>query len=396
MGNKRPNISIVGNRCCGCGACTAICPKECLTMTADKYGFVQPIYGHGCIGCGRCASACPVLTAGDSDLVKGSQWAKAKSGKLRERSSSGGVFGLLAQHVLDCGGVVYGAAFDDGCRRVKHTRIDDIHNLDIVLRSKYVQSTIGPEIYHSVESELRSGKEVLFSGVSCQCAAMRNYLLANKIPVERLLLVEVICHGIPSPKLWKAWLDWISQNAGVEVDSVNFRSKSTGWLTYSVEYYGSNEKVKGAINPDDWYFTAFQRNASLRSSCFECPAKRRSGSDITLGDYWGVEHEHPEALDSLGVSAVICNTEKGVRSLRTIEQELEMGPSSFDEIASGNAALIRSSAPYEKRDEFLADVADGAAIDELMSKWSFKITIWQRLKHKMSRLNSMSSEKHMY
>lgn len=333
-----------------------------------------------------CAKACPVLAVGGKDEAASVSWAKAKDDSLRDRSSSGAIFGLLAESVLNAGGAVYGAAFTDGCRAVRHVRVDSSSGLDAIMRSKYVQSTVGADVYEDIEGDLRDGRKVLFSGTACQVAAMRNYLELRKVPTESLLLVDVICHGVPSPRLWAEWLDYVSRSAGAEVDGVNFRSKSTGWLTCSVAYYVATEKVRSATNARDWYMRAFLSNASLRQSCLDCPAKRCCGSDITLGDFWGIQVIHPEVVDELGVSAVICNTEKGMAALDSIGGLLDFGTSTMDEVILSNPALVRSVTPYPKRASFLEDLAKGPSLDELMHKWKFNPPVRQRVLEKLSSI----------
>jgi coenzyme F420-reducing hydrogenase beta subunit len=355
-------------------------------MEPDSCGFVHPTYESGCIGCGKCAKVCPALTAGEEERAVGVSWAKAKDDGMRDRSSSGAVFGLLAKRVLSEAGTVYGAAFSEDCRAVRHVRVDSEDKLDAVMRSKYVQSSVGLDVYEGVERDLKGGMRVLFAGTACQNAGLRNYLVLKKVPMENILLVDVICHGVPSPKLWSEWLDYVSHEAGSEVDKVNFRSKSTSWLTFSVAYSVATEKVRSEENSRDWYMRAFLQNASLRESCLDCPTKRCCGSDITLGDFWGVQGIHPEVVDSLGVSAVICNTEKGVSALDAMRSSLEAGPSSMEEVVPGNPALVHSVKPYAKRDEFLADVANDVAVEDLMRKWIFEPSLKQRVKGKLSGL----------
>lgn len=382
----RPTIEVVGNCCCGCGACAATCPVSCLTMEPSELGFAHPVYEGGCIGCGMCGRACPVLSVGEADSAASIFWAKNIDSSERDRSSSGGLFALLAERVLSQSGVVYGAAFAEGCKSVHHIRISDSSELDAAMRSKYVQSTVDVAVYKSLETDLRQGLSVLFSGTSCQCAGIRNYLMEKKIPTDTLLLVEVICHGVPSPRLWTEWLESVSADAGAEVDEVNFRSKSTGWLTYSVAYYAATEKVRSMPNNQDWFMRAFLQNASLRQSCLECPTKRRCGSDLTLGDFWGIQDRHPEVADRLGVSAVICNTKKGQSALEAIREQLEIGASSMDEVLPGNPALVYSVEPHPKRHEFLADVASGMDIEDLRKKWAFKPSFRQKVHGKLAAI----------
>lgn len=384
--NNSPAISAVGTRCCGCGACSSICPVKCLEMRPDDCGFMHPAYKSGCIGCGLCAKACPVLSVGEQDKVVSTIWAKSKDDVERKQSSSGGIFGLLATDTLNKQGTVYGAAFSRDCKSVHHVRIDATENLDSIMRSKYVQSTVGDDIYKGLAADLTENRKVLFAGTACQNAAVRNYLKARKVPTDKLLMVDVICHGVPSPKLWSKWLEWVSREENAEIDEVNFRSKSTGWLTYSVAYYAATEKVKSEVNGNDWYMRAFLRNAALRESCLSCPSKRCCGSGITLGDFWGIQDTHPEALDDLGVSAVICNTERGEEALAAIKMQLVAGPSSMDKVVSGNPSLIGSIIPYSRRKEFLSDVSADMSIDELMDKWKFEASLKQKLRSKASAM----------
>lgn len=327
-----------------------------------------------------------MLTGGEKSEATTVSWAKAKDSELRSHSSSGAVFGLLAQHVLGEAGAVYGAEFTKDCKAVRHVRIDSEDKLDAVMRSKYVQSSVGLDIYEGVEHDLRDGLQVLFVGTACQVAGMRNYLALKRVPTEKLLLVDVICHGVPSPKLWSEWLSYVSRDMGSVVDKVNFRSKSTGWLTYSVAYSVASETVRSEKNSRDWYMRAFLNNASLRESCLDCPAKRCCGSDITLGDFWGIQDVHPEAVDDLGVSAVLCNTKKGAVAFEAVRNSVETGPSSMDEVVPGNPSLVHSAKPYNKRDEFLEDVASDMAVEDLVQKWTFEPSLKQKVRGKLSGL----------
>ena len=389
IGALTPGISAVGDKCCGCWACVAICPVKCLSMKGDRAGFEYPTYDSGCIGCGKCEKACPVMSPQPPDGTVGVAWAKAKDDGLRERSSSGGVFGLLAEKTLGLGGVVYGAAFGEGCRTVEHVRVVRMDQLDGVMRSKYTQSMMGVGTYKDVSDDLKYGKQVLFSGVGCQCAGLRNYLNEKHVPTDNLFVVEILCHGVPSPGLWSKWIDYKKAAVGMglaEINEVNFRSKSSGWTTYSVAYHVATEKVESTRFGNDWYMKAFLSNASLRESCLHCPVKRCSGSDIEIGDYWGVYNVHPDIADELGVSAVICNTVKGEAAIGALGDVLSLGPTTFQDIANGNPALTKSVRPYAKRTEFLDDVAASTPIEKLVLKWTFAPSLAQRVRGKLGRV----------
>ncbi len=381
-------ISKLGDACCGCGACAAKCPKACISMQTDDFGFVRPVIdADACVGCRACESACPALVKGAGDEALEVRWAKGKSGELLEASSSGGVFGLLARDVLaDCGAVC-GAAWVDGCRRVEHVVVEDVSSLDHVMRSKYVQSSVGREVYEGVRDAIRSGRRVLFAGTACQVAGLKRYL--GKVGESNLLLtVDVICHGVPAPRLWSEWIDYKNSFRGSNVCDVNMRSKTTGWLSYSAMYEYIAEKdpshtCESTIFNQDWYMKAFLANASLRPSCFQCPAKRSCGSDITLGDFWGFQGIHPEVDYSKGVSAVICNTEKGFTAFKGIMASVDCDVATIEQVLAGNPSLVKSVAPYEKRDEFMADLASGMGIEGLVSKYDFKPSLKQRLRGKL-------------
>ena len=383
-----PSISALGGACCGCGACSAVCPRGCISMVPDDLGFPRPVIdSEACVGCGACERVCPATGERSSDPLKSVSWAKAKSDALLDRSSSGGIFGLLARDILSEGGVVCGAAYDAGCGGVLHVLVEDAADLDRIMRSKYVQSSIDRDVYEGIRSALRSGRRVLFAGTACQVAGMRAYLgrLADS---DGFLSVDVICHGVPSPRLWSEWVSFRGEEFGSDVCDVNMRSKTTGWLSFSAMYRHIAEKdnigdTESRVFGEDWYMKAFLSNASLRSSCLECPVKRSSWSDITLGDFWGFQGIHPEVDYSKGMSAVLCNTERGERALEAISASVESGPSTLHEVVAGNPSLVGPVAPYPKRTEFLADVASGMPVPDLVAKWDFKPTLWQRVRGKL-------------
>lgn len=382
-GGAAPAVAALGGACCGCGACAAACPKGCIEMQEDGYGFSLPaVDSDRCVGCGACERACPAIGERPQDGCERVLWVRAKDGGLLERSSSGGVFGLLARRVLDEGGLVIGAAWADGCGSVRHVVVNDAAELDSVMRSKYVQSSVGSEVYCAVREALRSGRRVLFSGTACQIAGMRGYLggLADS---DGFLAVDVICHGVPSPLLWSRWVEYVGSREGGAVTGVNMRSKAAGWQAYSIVYgctagKGACEHACSTVFNRDWYMKVFLANASLCPSCYVCPVKRSSGSDITLGDFWGVQQRQPEAFEDTGVSAVIANTPKGLAAVEAVLGGAEWGESSLDRVVPGNPSLVEPVKPYGDRDAFMAALAEGMPIPEMMRRWDFGPTFRQR------------------
>lgn len=221
MEREMPEIAGLGDACCGCGACAARCPKKCIEMASDACGFPRPVVDSDvCVGCAGCDAVCPALGEWPKDETKCVIWAKSKDRSERMRSSSGGVFALLAHDVFSDSGVVVGTAWDEGCKHANHILVDSEGALDSVMRSKYVQSSVGRAVYEGVRDALRAGKRVLFSGTACQVAGMRAYLgkLADS---DGFLAVDVICHGVPSPLLWGRWAEYREKCAGAQLRGVN-------------------------------------------------------------------------------------------------------------------------------------------------------------------------------
>lgn len=385
--------------CCGCGACIAICPTGSLAMETDSEGFMHPVFDSAeCVGCGACEKICPALNKLDKGQAGLAFWARALDRNHLHNSSSGGVFGLLAKSFLSAGGAVCGAAWDQDCRHLKHILIHEQSDLGAIQRSKYVQSTISQETYRDIRSALASGRRVLFAGTACQVAGLKGYLgqMANS---ELLLAVDVICHGVPSPKLWTAWLEHLEKLHQDRIIDVNFRSKTKGWLSYSVAYRYQIAGVDESPYFNDWYMKAFLANASLRPSCFQCPSKLACGSDLTLGDFWGIQNIHPEINWESGISAVICNTENGVAAFANIKDKLLIGESTTEEILEGNPSLISPATPYQKRNAFMNDVASGRSIGLMTSAYPFDPSFshkirskLQKIKGRLSSLNGRTSD----
>ncbi len=382
-----PDINNLGDGCCGCAACKAVCPKGAVSMHEDTKGFNRPkVDVDICVACGACERVCPALNAMPHDANKATRWAIANDSRLTSRSSSGGVFALLANSFLTHGGAVYGAAFVDSCRTVRHVRIEKCEELDSVMRSKYLQSEIKSSIYHDIRTDLKTGIPVLFVGTACQVAGLRNYLSSCHADTSRLLLTDVICHGVPSPKLWRRWLDFMDSIKGKKIDCVNFRSKSSGWISFSVLYESDYQTIKEVQFNSDWYMKAFLTNTSLRPSCYACSAKGCCGSDLTLGDFWGVKRYYPEISEGRGVSAVIAHTERGIKALEDIRSNAEIGNCTYEEILAGNPSLEHSVLPGKEREAFMAALSSEMPISQMMKRWPFRKSLLKSIGGKAKAL----------
>lgn len=395
-----PAIACLGDRCCGCGACAAVCRAQCIVMVEDACGFMRPqVDAETCWHCETCDTACPVLGRGHAGsgvseericaptAVDGCDawWVQARDADLVARSSSGGVFALLAEAVARNGGAVYGAAFAEGCRSVRHERATSSDGMAGFMRSKYVQSVVGVDIYQGIAIDLARGHPVLFSGTACQVAGVRRYLASRNISDEGLTCVDVICHGAPSPRVWRAWLDDVESRLGEPVVAVDFRDKRSGWEDYSVTYRSAGGREVSRPWNKDWFIAAFLNNASLRPSCSGCPFKCDCDSDLTLGDFWGIRTAHPEVEVEQGISAVIVRTEMGARTFESIAGEVRRGRSDIKAISAGNPSLRTPAKPYVKYDEFMRGIAAGYGARDLRRRWGFGLTLADKLRRRLGR-----------
>ena len=314
--NKTTLLDVIDKnnlQCTGCGACYNICPADAIQMVPDPLGFVQPeIDTSRCISCCICERTCPVLNEEISNgTLKPNCYAVQANDELRKISSSGGVFSRLAEYFITSGGVVFGAAWDSNLA-VRHMRVDNLDDLAVLRKSKYVQSDTH-FVYREVQELLKQGRTVLFSGTPCQVAAL-NHFLGN--PSEHLFTVDILCHGVPSAKMLK---DYLTESQSNSIASVDFRPMCKGWhqsaecmeLTY---VDGKKEIIPRKMNP---YEEGFHVMLTLRESCYNCRfAEFPRQGDLSLGDFWGICDHDSTLDDNLGTSVVLANTEKGTALLQ--------------------------------------------------------------------------------
>lgn len=351
MMNEEKRIKIDRpEKCCGCTACSQVCPKQCITMQSDNEGFSYPnVSVNSCIECGRCKIACPILHHDGGNTPNHVLAEKNKDEKIRSTSSSGGVFYEIAKKLIQNGGVVYGCAMDENMV-ARHICVESIEDLDKLKSSKYVQSDMGNTM-SEIKKRLIAKEKVMFSGTPCQVAGLKKYLGKE---YENLLVVDVLCHGVPSPKLFADYLNFLSlQYKGGKPVSVNFRNKQRGWKRLYMEVKFDNGKRHYTYSGYDRYEGMFLNNLSLRPSCYECKfTKAERFGDITLGDFWGIGKQYPDWDDDKGISVVMLNTEKGEKFWKSVADRFNGRSESFDLAKAGQRTLYAPTQKNPNRDDF--------------------------------------------
>lgn len=335
--------------CTGCYACFNRCPKQALNMVEDNEGFRYPcVEQDKCVQCGACAHVCPILNplnAIQTEGVPDTYAAINENLEIRQNSSSGGVFQLLAEYVLHKKGIVFGAVFDENWE-VVHQSVVDIADLKKMRVSKYLQSRI-EDTYKKVQQELQMGRLVLFSGTPCQCVALKKYI---KRDYKNLVLVDFICHGVPSPAVWRTY---ISSRVGNNIiENISFRNKNLSWERYLLVFFFTNtNKYLGADLNTDLYLKGFLQNLYLRPSCHKCTfCKKNRPVDITMADFWGVQEEMSEMYDGKGTSLVFIHSDKG----RNIFEQISVKKANidFDKAVGHNPSMLHPSEPSKHREKF--------------------------------------------
>lgn len=367
------------NHCCGCSACAQICPKQCIAMMPDSEGFCYPKINETiCVKCGLCEKVCPMLKSQNMQGQVHAWAAYCKEDKIRLASSSGGIFSLLAEEILEEGGVVFGAAFD-GQMMVHHVAVESVRDLERLRGSKYLQSRI-ENSYADVKAYLAADRKVLFSGTACQIAGLL-YFLGR--PYEKLWTVDVLCHGVPTPTLWKNYLSEQNRAFKMPVGQISFRDKSQGWKKYQVAWKvegGEIYRQPASRNP---YMRLFLSNICLRPSCYDCHFKGFPRvSDLTLGDCWGVEQHSPEMDDDKGTSVVIVNTEKGNTLREKIAGRCVWKEEKLDVLLPPTADSRKSVQPHPNRRRFFLLMVEDKPVSALLQliRPSFKKRVQNKCK----------------
>ncbi len=314
--------------CCGCGACAAVCPVGAVRMSEDREGFRYPkLIKERCVNCGRCEKVCPMKgerQGGECAVYIG---ARHKDEKLREASSSGGVFPALSEYVLGRQGVAFGAAFDENMA-VAHRGACSLKELEALKKTKYVQSNM-EEVFAKVDWLLRQGRFVLFCGTPCQARALKAFLNREE---PKLVIVDLICYGVPSPGIWNSYVKYLERKRGGKITSVSFRDKRRRDNGHTWACVAGGKEYVGSIY-QDLYCRMYFTNHSLRPSCYSCRfASADRDSDITIGDFWGIERVKKEMDDGMGTSVVILHTQKGKKIWEQVQEAFFWFPCKKEEI----------------------------------------------------------------
>lgn len=320
--------------CTGCKACEQICPHGAITMQADEEGFLESVTDYSkCVDCGLCRLACPQNTKPKLNAPLDVIAARDKDESEIKVSASGGAFAAAARIIINNGGVAVGAAYNEDMT-ISHIIIDKIADLPKQQSSKYVQSNT-ENTFKEVKKLLREGKTVLYSGTPCQIGGLKGYLRKD---YDNLYTMDLICHGVPSPKLFAKYLEWMGEKLNGEIDFYDFRDKSTGW---GLEYMTKTKtKTKTSPSSTDPYYYHFLCGDTYRECCYRCQycRKERVG-DITIGDYWGIEKQHPFFYSLKGVSCILVNTEQGRKLWNMVSNEFVTLKSTFEKVAIDNHNL---------------------------------------------------------
>ena len=383
-------------KCCACGVCSIVCPKKAITLKENNEGFKYPIVDkEKCIECGLCDKVCNYKNPHNFNKTHKAFAVVNKNHDLLLRSSSGGAFSAIAAEVLKTRGIVYGSRLYQNSLIVKHCRITKLEDLEYILGSKYVQSDIS-EILPMVKDDVLNGEFVLFSGTPCQIDALNGYLGNKKY--NNLITIEVICHGVPSAKMFADYISVIEKKKNVRVVDFSFRSKRRSlWKTLRgevcIEEKGK-KKVKLLSPILSSYYNMFLRGEIFRDNCYECPyAKKERTGDITLGDYWGIEKNDSIYINiENGVSCLLINTNKAEDFINRLQVNWYLIDANYTDIAMNNKQLSEPTKRNVNREKIINMYAQSGyeAVEQAFIKnlgiKLYVYKIWEKIPNRIKRM----------
>lgn len=337
------------NNCCGCTACEKICPMNAISIRSNEKGFMVPFVTQTCVKCEKCIAVCAYkdrMENGFPDRTYPQRVHGVKKKEGRQDSQSGGAFAALAEHAINCGYVVYGVRMS-GTRAV-YVHATELAELLLLKGSKYIRAEMEGALGQCA-MDLSSGKNVMFSGTPCHIDGVKSYMVGKGIPTDRLITVDIVCHGTPAPRIFGEYIEWLSERLG-EIKSFNFRLKRPGGWHSHMESFTADRKQYHSSN----FVNIFYSHKCLGESCYTCPyASTNRMADITIGDFWGIEKVDPEYDDGNGISLVITNTSKGQSFFREITEKIELREYRMEDAAQPN--LLHPTGKPADTEEFWDD-----------------------------------------
>ena len=365
--------------CCGCSACTQVCPKECIEMHSDHEGFLYPqVNVKNCIDCRLCEKVCPNLNVEpEQQESQTAHLLQINDDAVRKESTSGGAFTAIAKWIILQGGVVFGANLDIKTFEVHHQWVDNETDLSLFRNSKYVQSVIG-NCYKETKEFLKGGRWVLFSGTPCQIEGLYHYLSGKTY--GRLLLVDVVCYGIPSPGFFKDYMTWKHQQIGGEFKKMLFREKRLSYNYTSFSIFNNEPELNYHQGVErEQFMRSFFSDMNVRPSCYDCKFKKRYRvSDFTIWDCYDVK-AFSKNFDEDGTNRILVHSALGEKILRGIKEWTKEEPyEDIDKFIKDEIAMVKSVNMNPKREAFFADYTT-MPMGDLMGKW-FPLTMTVRIK----------------
>lgn len=381
------------SQCCGCTACSSICPKKAIVMKQDEEGFMYPIIDKSkCVNCGLCDKVCPIKNVKEERFEQKAYIVNNKNDEIRKDSTSGGAFTPIAEYVLNRGGVVFGAAFDKNYN-VVHTYVDNKESLTILRGSKYVQSFFG-DTFKQVKDFLNDNRMVCFSGTPCQIEGLKKFLQKD---YKNLITVDVMCHAAPSPLVWKKYLNYeLSKLKGKKIKKVLFRDKSKYGYKYSTMTIKTDKDEYSKGVESDPYLRAFFGDLSDRPSCYDCKFKKQCHvSDFTIWDCFVVDNFDKNLDDDKGTSRILINTENGRNIFDKIKENYSYTEVKTQSLVKNVKEMLNSVEMNEERILFFKDLNE---LDEntFFEKWfpdSIKVKIERNIRIFMAKTGIYKSVK---
>lgn len=377
------------SQCCGCTACASICPKKCIEMKWDNEGFLYPVVDvEKCIKCGRCDKVCPVKNTIFTDGTKPTGFVvQIKNNQHRDNAAAGGFVYAVACNVINLGGSVCGATLTSEFQ-CEHIIINSIEDLPKIQGSKYIQSAISKKIFSELIATLKAGKPVLFTGTACQVEGFLNNVESAKCDMSNLFTLDVVCHSVPSQKVFDSYIQYIEKIYNDKIVGVKFRDKKYGYGYPTMHLIGQRRGsfYHMGIEADPW-LRAFFSGLVDRPSCYACKFKKVSRrSDFTVWDCQGIREYYPSMDDDRGTTKLLVHSAKGMRLLQVCKESYRLEEVNVQKLlgGTGNKAIYESCAMNPERDRFMHDQT--ILEPEKLFDMYFPLHFVHRFKHYLRRL----------